>query len=54
MGFAIWKNKQLYLRMASSVLDKTVDLLLTNYLGTYIDHPTVIGISIYKIQQQHI
>lgn len=46
LGFAIWKNKQLYFRQASSQLGKVVDVPLIDYLRDALKSPTIKGINI--------
>ena len=46
LGFAIWKNGNLYFRNASSIHNKIVDEKLSDYLQKYIHSPTVKGINI--------
>lgn len=46
LGFAIWNNKTLYFRNASSLEGKVVDTPLIGYLRNYLKSPTVKGINI--------
>lgn len=46
LGFAIWKDKQLYFREASSHYGKVVDVLLIDYLKTALNSPTIKGINV--------
>lgn len=47
MGFAIWKNNTLYFRAASSVLQRTTDIPLTDYLTRW---PSIQGISLWVVK----
>jgi hypothetical protein len=49
MGFAIWKNDQLYLRAASSVHNKVIDILLLSYLQ---HEPNIKGIVVLEMQKK--
>ena len=46
LGFAIWKKGQLYFREASSECGKVVDVLLTDYLKSALNSPTIKGINV--------
>ncbi|MDQ8039711.1 MAG: DUF1460 domain-containing protein [Rickettsiella sp.] len=50
MGFAIWDNGQLFLRMASSRAERVLDVRLQDYLETYRALDTLKGISIWGIK----
>jgi len=49
LGFAIWKNGQLYFRQASSVYGKVIDVPLVEYLIKVQTSPTIKGINIQVI-----
>jgi hypothetical protein len=49
MGFAIWHDGQLYLRMASSRAERVLDVPLQSYLKTYLALDTLKGISVWEI-----
>ncbi len=51
MGFAIWDNGQLYLRMASSRAERVLDVRLQDYLKTYLALGTLRGISVWAIKE---
>ena len=51
MGFAIWDNGQLYLRMASSRAERVLDVRLQDYLKTYLALDTLRGISVWAIKE---
>jgi hypothetical protein len=51
MGFAIWDNGQLYLRMASSRAERVLDVRLQDYLKTYLALGTLRGISVWGIKE---
>jgi hypothetical protein len=51
MGFAIWDNHQLYLRMASSRAECVLDVRLQDYLKTYLALGTLQGISVWAIKE---
>ena len=51
MGFAIWLNDQLYLRMASSRAGRVLDVRLQDYLKTYLSLGTLKGISVWAIKE---
>lgn len=51
MGFAIWENNQLYLRMASSRAGRVLDVCLQDYLKTYLALDTLKGISVWAIKE---
>jgi hypothetical protein len=53
MGFAIWDNGQLYLRMASSRAGRVLDVRLQDYLKTYLALDTLKGISVWAIEETH-
>lgn len=46
LGFAIWNKGQLYFREASSEYGKVVDVLLTDYLQSALNSPTIKGINV--------
>lgn len=46
LGFAIWKNGQLYFRQASSEYGKVVEVSLIEYLEKAVDSPTIRGINV--------
>ena len=52
MGFAIWEQGQLYLRMASSRVERVLDIRLQNYLKTYQALNILRGISVWTIRDQ--
>lgn len=49
MGFAIWKNKILYLRAASTLRNYVADLPLLQYLSRYSPNTGLKGISVWRI-----
>ncbi|WP_428411298.1 N-acetylmuramoyl-L-alanine amidase-like domain-containing protein [Legionella sp.] len=49
LGFAIWKDKVVYFREASSEYGKVVDVPLINYLRDALKSPTIKGINIQVI-----
>lgn len=51
MSLAIWKNRTLYLRMASSRLGRTADIPFQTYLEGYRDSSTMRGLSIWQITE---
>ena len=53
MGFAIWKNGQLYCRMASSKAGSVLDVLFFDYLKTYLPLGTLKGISVWSITEKN-
>jgi hypothetical protein len=51
MGFVIWKQGQPYLRAASSLKGKIIDLPLINYLHYYANHnASIIGVAFYMVR----
>lgn len=46
LGFAIWKNKQLFFRQASSKLGGVVDVPMSEYLKEAKDSPTIKGFNV--------
>lgn len=48
MGFVIWKNQKPYLRAASSLKKKTMDLPLIGYLRYYLNKPNMKGIALFQ------
>lgn len=53
MGFAIWNNGQLYLRMASSRAERVLDVRLQDYLRTYLALDTLKGISVWSVKENY-
>lgn len=53
MSFAIWKNGQLYCRMASSKAGRVLDVLFPDYLRTYLPLGTLKGISVWSITEKN-
>lgn len=49
MGLVVWQNDKPYLRAASSLKGKTVDLPLIDYVQYYSSDPRIKGISLYQI-----
>lgn len=49
LGFAIWKNGQLFFRQASSTQHQVVDSLLIDYLHDAINSPTIKGINVQVV-----
>lgn len=49
LGFAIWKNKQLYFRQASSQEHQVVDVLMEEYLGKALNSSTIKGINVQRV-----
>ena len=50
LGFAIWKNGQLFFRQASSTQHQVVDSLLIDYLRDALSSPTIKGINIQVVK----
>lgn len=53
LGFAIWKDKILYFRQASSHYGKVVDVPMIAYLHDTLSSPTIKGIHIEVVVPQH-
>lgn len=51
MGFAIWNEGEIYLRMASSRAKKVLDVRLKDYLKTYVGLNKLKGISVWAIKE---
>ncbi|MES2999010.1 MAG: N-acetylmuramoyl-L-alanine amidase-like domain-containing protein [Pseudomonadota bacterium] len=54
MGFAIWKNGQLYFRMASSRERRVIDAPFQDYLKTYLTLDILKGISVWAVTNQKV
>lgn len=52
LGFAIWKNKQLFFREASSIYGSVVDVSLVDYLNDARKSPTIKGINVQVVLLQ--
>jgi hypothetical protein len=53
LGFAIWKDKKLYFRQASSHYGKVVDVSMIAYLQDALSSPTIKGINIEVLVPEH-
>jgi hypothetical protein len=52
LGFAIWKNRILYFREASSQHGRVVDVPLVDYLRDTLKSPTIKGINVQVVLPQ--
>ena len=51
LGFAIWKNGQLFFRQASSTQHQVVDSVMIDYLRDAISSPTIKGINVQVVRE---